>query len=232
MWKILSAKTRSDVYLVSLPTAHTMKVSFHESGQWQHSFLSNVAMQYVDTNAERHVDRWEQPRPFISGLRRGYRVSVPHTELRLKADDGNGQVRWIPDPGVGFWVNIHVVFQAPELAAAVAWKDSLLVGELRLHDGGKAIVVAQRVTPDPAHAVLLAQYRDMVLHNLRGQGFADTLADPVALMYGCDDDGTRTVTELALTPPPVGHTPICSARYRRLDGIGIQFRQPRAPSSG
>lgn len=93
-------------------------------------------------------------------------------------------------------------------------------------------MVAQRVKPEPAHAVLLAQYRDMVLQNLRDQGFADRFPDPVALMYGCDDDGTRTVTELALTPPPVGFTPICSARYRPLDGIGIQFRQPREPSPG
>ena len=208
-----------------------MKVSFHESGQWQHSYLSNGAMQYVDTYADRHVDRWEQPPPFVAGLRRGYRVSVPHTELRLKADDGDAQVRWIPDPGADFWVNIHVFFQAPEFAAAVVWNEGLLVGELRLHDGGKAIVVAQRVKPEPAHAVLLAQYRDMVLQNLRDQGFADRFPDPVALMYGCDDDGTRTVTELALTPP-VGFTPICSARYRPLDGIGIQFRQPREPSPG
>lgn len=231
--KIFSSRNSSDVYLVTIPTSGVMKVSFHESGVCQHSYLSDVAMQYVERNSERHVDRWSMPTPFAGGWRRAYNVTLPRSELREYElpESESVSIRWIEDPGRGYWVNIHIVIRDPEPQVYLTVDDAVRVGELRLNNGGVVVVFANRFKPTAEQAKAVARYRDMFLANEETRLRISGTENPVAGLYGYDDDGVRGVTEISMTAPPVGFTEICAGQYEPLETPAIRFHQRRAESS-
>jgi hypothetical protein len=231
--KIFSSRKNSDVYLVTIPTGGVMKVSFHESGVCQHSYLSGVAMQYFERNSERHVDRWPMPAPFAGGWRRAYYVTIPRTELREYdlLDSEAAAIRWIEDPGDGYWSNIHVLFRDPSSQVCLTVDDVLFVGELRLNNGGAVVVFANRFKPASEQAKVVARYRDMFVANEELRTRIGEAENPVAGLYGYDDEGVRGVTELSMTVPPIGFSEICTGTYEPIELLGIRFHGRRGESS-
>ncbi|MGV9364251.1 hypothetical protein [Amycolatopsis sp. NPDC003731] len=231
--KIFSSKSKSDVYLVTIPTGGVMKVSFHESGVCQHSYLSNVAMQYFERNSDRHVDKWSLLKPFAAGWCRAYYITIPRTELREYelSELGSAPVRWIEDPGRGYWVNVHIIFRDPGSQIYLSVDDAVRVGELRLNNGGAVAVFANRFKPTPEQAKIVAKYRDMFLANEELRSQIGESENPVAGLYGYDKEGVRGVTELSMTAPPVGFTEICTGQYDPLVAPGIRFHRRRNNSS-
>lgn len=216
VYRIWTAKNASDVYITALPTSGTLKVSLHESGEWQHSFLSQVAMNYVSTNAERHIEKWPPPKPLGGGWIRGYYITIPRTELRYGNEDVTG-VRWAEDPGYGYWVNIEVVLADAGVDTVLTWESGILLGSLRLRNGGGATVFARRYKPDAEAARRLGAYRDLVYR----QGTVADLAmmnTPVLSLFGYEPDGTRGVTEVSLGLPPAAVRIICTGEPLTLPG--------------
>lgn len=219
VYRIWTAKNHSDVYITALPTSGTLKVSLHESGEWQHSFLSQVAMKYVSTNAERHIEKWSPPKPFGGGWARGYYITIPRTELRYVNEDVT-DIRWAEDPGYGYWVNIEVVLARADVDTVLTWESGILLGTLRLQNGGGVTVVAKRYKPQAEAARRLGAYRDLFYQ----QGTVvdlTTINVPVLGLFGYEPDGTRGVTEVSLTLPPAEVRVICTGEPLRLPGAPI-----------
>jgi hypothetical protein len=209
--RIWTSKNSSDVYLTSVPVSGHQKVSLHESGEWKHSFLSEVAMKYVERNAERHIEQWTRPDPVVPGWVRAYSITIPRTELRYTTQDLSN-VRWVPDPGHGYWVRVEVVLMDESGAGfEVAWDDAFMLGKLNLNNGGGVVIVGQRFRPEKGVAQKLAAYRDMFIADEAFEMMKD--ADfPVVALYGQQKDGARTLTELAMSPPPPEVRVICTSR--------------------
>lgn len=152
-------------------------------------------------------------------------LTVPRTELRPDKLDIDPQVQWIEDPGLGYWLNIHIAFRDPGSNTSVTWNNAVQVGALEMHNGGLVMVVAERYRPTPEQGKVAARYRDFLLHN---HGVVERIADsanPVASLFGTDEDGIRGLTELSLTRPPVGATPICTGTYDPIQGIEVAFQE-------
>jgi hypothetical protein len=213
VWRIWTAKNRPDVYIASRSTAGTLKTSLHESGAWQHSLLSQVAMQYVERNAERHLDKWERPLAFGGGWRRGYYIIVPRTELRQTSEDVD-EVRFAEDPGPGYWVSIEIVLAEPGTETTLAFEAGMVLGSLRLSDGGGVAIVAIRHRPDPAAAQFVRRAREGILEAVaRGEESVrsvTSMESPVFSLFGIQSDGTHGVIEVSLTLPPPEVRVICT----------------------
>jgi hypothetical protein len=220
--RIWTAKNSSDIYLAGVPTAGTMKISLHESGHWQHSFLSNVAMEYVSTNVERHVDKWQRPNCFMPGWTRCYCITVPRTELRHIDIDG-ANVRWAEDPGHGYWVNLEVVLRDPGVTSALTWDEGILLGNLMLKNNGSVTVFARRYKPTPVDASKLARYRDFFLGNEEIRSQFEDMDTPVVGLFGYGEDGVRGVTELSMSEPPSEVRVICTG-MDFLEPLDINFK--------
>ncbi|MCE0764769.1 hypothetical protein LWC35_17910 [Pseudonocardia kujensis] len=232
VYRIWSSKNSSDFYLTAVPLGRTQKISLHESGQWSHSFLSEVAMQYVQRNADRHLERWERPNPAIPGFTRVYSITVPRTELRLTTQDLS-DVRWSPDPGHGYWVRVEVILMDSAGAGTeAAWDDAYILGKLRLHNGERVVVVSQRFKPAPEMAQRLGAYRDMFLANESVNDMASA-EFPVVGLHGHQDDGARTLIELAMSELPSAIRIICTGRPQASPAqMDVRFRNPAIYASG
>jgi len=228
IYRIWTQKNKPDLFLAGIPTAGVMKVSFHESGQWQHSFLSQVAMEYVSTNAERHVDKWQRPAPLTPGWTQCYCITVPRTELRYTNVDV-ADVRWAGDPGHGYWITLHIVLRDPEITSTLAWDDGLLLGNLLLANGGSATVLAQRFRPKQELAQKIAKYRDFLLGSEEIQSQMRGMDAPVVGLYGASEAGVRGVTELSMGIPPPEVRVICTG-MDFLDPLHIEITPLRRRS--
>jgi hypothetical protein len=190
-------------------------------------------MEYFERNSERHLDRWMMPDPFTDGWRRAYYITIPRGELReyeLSAPDCD-EIRWIEDPGRGYWLNIHIVFRDPDSLFYLTVDGAVRVGELRLNNGGTVAVFANRFKPTVDQVKLLARHRDMFLASEEFRARIGEADNPVAGLYGYDADGVRGVTELSMTVPPVGFSEICAGRFESNPMPGITFHRRRDGSA-
>lgn len=210
VYRIWTAKRSADVYIAAVPMAGTQKVSLHQTGNWQHSFLSQVAMKYVHRNSERHLEKWVRPKPITDGWTRGYCVTIPRTELRYYGSDGVGDVRWADDPGPGHWVSIEIMLAEANINSTLILDDAILLGSLALSSGGGVTLVARRYKPEPDAAQKLGAYREICLRDRELSDFQKAVQGPVVGLHGHQRDGTRGVTEVAMTLPPPSVRVICT----------------------
>ncbi len=109
-WRIWSKERTVDFYLAIRSVAGVQKISFHQSGSWAHSFISDEkAEPFVPKGASRHLHLWQRPPPFADRWHRAYTIIVPWTELRPSQEPEQGDVAFIPHPGVGYWVYVDIV---------------------------------------------------------------------------------------------------------------------------
>ncbi|WP_133794315.1 hypothetical protein [Actinokineospora alba] len=207
VYRIWTARNRSDVYIAKLPTSSMTKVSLHESGNWQYSFLSNVAMKVGSKNSERHIERWKKPEPFAEGWIRAFFITIPRTELRLVNVEA-ADVRWIEDPGAGYWVSIEIVLVDPGVLTTLSF-DGVLVGKLRLRNDGMAAVLATRHKPTKEEGLRIAGFRESFYTGpIPFQ--AESFTTPTVELFGSSNDGARCFTQISLTVPPAEVRTICT----------------------
>lgn len=232
IYRVWSAKNASDLYLTAIPLGKTQKISLHESGNWRHSFLSEVAMGYVQRNADRHIEQWRRPTPTIPGFTRAYSITIPRTELRFTTQDLT-DIRWAADPGHGYWVRIEVILMDPSGAGTtVTWDEAQILGRLQLENNHRALVLAQRFRPDKAAAQRIGAYRDLFLAGEMAEEMTRT-EFPVVGLHGHQDDGARTLTELAMSTPPREVRVICTGRPQQPPArVEMRWRNPHLRVSG
>ena len=166
-------------------------------------------MQYVSRNSERHLDKWKRPQPFADDWYRVYQVVVPRTELRCSTQKLDG-VRFAPDPGPGYWTAVELIMAGPNQQAHLTFEEAFSLGRIALVGSNWLAVMAHRFKPKPEQARVVAELRD---HALQDEYIRFMIADqenPILGLHGIADDGTRSVTEVALSVPPAEVRSICT----------------------
>jgi hypothetical protein len=208
--RIWTARHTPDVYLATRAVAGVQKVSLHASGRWQHSFVSDEkARPFLPAGASRHVDRWTRPPEFGPGWTRMYVVMVPGTELRRYKHREPGDVVFVPPPRPYHAVYFEVVSVAPGATTRLVVNNMILVASMALADGSEVKVFAHEVRLQSDFWRKLADYREEVVEAIRQNPRALAVENPMALLHGSQEDGTRFTLDLAIRPPTPGQAPIC-----------------------
>ena len=71
-----------DVYLGLRNIAGKIKISFHISGSWQFSLTSEHFKKDNLGRENRHIAIWEKPEGNYNKMTLGFRVAIPHIELK------------------------------------------------------------------------------------------------------------------------------------------------------
>ena len=88
-WTAWVSKNSPDAYLANRALGGEFKMSFHASGIYQTSFLSDkTAARWTGLESSRHLDRWERPPEFAPGWRHLFEVILPGSEMRTFREAG------------------------------------------------------------------------------------------------------------------------------------------------
>lgn len=112
-WKIWNRG--EDIYLCQRSMGSDVKISLHESGTFQTSFVnSGRAAARLGPDASRHLDRWTQPPEFAPGWTRLVEVVHPERELGRFIEEGIDRKPVVDlQVGHGYAVAVTVLVSRP-----------------------------------------------------------------------------------------------------------------------
>ncbi len=155
-WKLWTntGTGRDDLYLVCRPLGGKLKTSFHQSGQWQISFIPSFLKANVPAanslHANRHIERWNRPREIAPHITLAYRILVPAVAVNVPVKESWAKkIEWIESAPTDKATEIDVVITSPE-AVVSSWPGQRsmgtnLVKKLQMDCGDSVWVVAHTV---------------------------------------------------------------------------------------
>lgn len=215
VWEVGVRKKTRDAFLSIAGLTKHIKVSFHESGEWQFSMAWDTARHFVQRNSDRHMYKWSRPAPFAPGLTRGFYITVPRTEMR---DDGvlPEDVRKAPDPGSNYWVSIDLLFADGRTPVNLSYpRGCFELGTLKFYDDSELRLVARPQPPDANAGAHIREARESILAGIEDNTLPGPGPGPGGTTRGLfflpDASGTPGVIELAYTPMPREVLRICTS---------------------
>lgn len=184
--RIWTSKATNDWYAAVRVTAGIQKYSFHQSGNWSHSFLSEeIAEPYTEDG--RHIDLWRRPAPVDGGWVRALQVRVPTAGLRPLPGERVADVQFAdPAPGSGGWTFIEL-FEGPTGGSVnVSGAGARILGVMTRPTG---LVVAWSYHPDYERSITIE-------HDTDAPEMSATAR--VGLHGSIDNTGERFIIETAV----------------------------------
>jgi hypothetical protein len=192
VWRIWGSTNSDDVYVAPRSAASQFKISLHQSGQWQQSIASEVAMRYVENNQARHLEQWTRPEPIEGAITSASFILVPRTELR-EYDESLEGVVMAPDAGPNGWVHIEIRLVEAGRDVQLRSDNGLEeLGRIALPSGGMIWVVAMPTRPVKDIAIGMRVRRDAIVT-------AIVAGDEYVSQILLDDDSTLSTSALPCT---------------------------------
>jgi hypothetical protein len=144
-WRLWTVKNSRDVYVAQRQLGNQVKVSFHESGEFQTSFLNNqrsMDWQGVMPGGSRHLDKWEKPPEFAHGWTQLYEVIHPYAETRGFFDSTlQGQKHVSLPIGPQYALHVHIL-TARLPVAPLSFSSAAHIATLVVDDETRVVAMA------------------------------------------------------------------------------------------
>jgi hypothetical protein len=146
-WRAWTSKNFDDVYVAARSAAGYIKVSLHQSGSWQHGFISDeAALCHTDPGSSRHFSIWARPPEIAQGWTLAMKIVVPLTELQVREATETAKkpvvIIQAPDREQFNTVIVEVWLESPG-SPRLNLASSQLVARLRQAGGGNVWVVSR-----------------------------------------------------------------------------------------
>lgn len=148
VWRIWTKDTNNDVYAAAREVAGHIKVSLHESGWWQHGFVSDdEAKGFRLPQQRRQFAVWRRPAELVPGWTRAVQIVVPDASLQVRASRSTAKkpVLDISTAGAGDTTVVEFWLESPEPHQPLNLGGSRAIARLRQPDDTIVWVVARRL---------------------------------------------------------------------------------------
>ena len=202
IWRAWVPQGRSDIYIAARGLASSIKISLHESGQWQHSFTKEFYERKLSGKRgplrTRHRSTWQRPPEIGPGVTLAFRIIVPHSEVTANIHGTIGQrsIVWIPRPAEGSIIEFQVWLTKPR-TRVTNWpgyrsRSTQFIGKIALADGETVWVTAlEEPIPD------LVSREIGRIHD----SFKTDEPDIRAILFGNEQDGSRSYIDVDMSRP-------------------------------
>jgi hypothetical protein len=197
-WKIWTPSNKFDVYIASRDIGGALKLSLHESGQWHlaynEAFFDEKIPKHHRDDRGRFIDTWKRPEPIAPGLTLAVRVVTPWSAMSEVASVSN-KLTLIEPPIEGRAVAVGI-FVVESTVQVSGWpgKNGMgtnNVGSYDMPDGSKIWAVSWDIEcPD------FSQIPKAQANLFSGVSKSDISSDLRALIFGDNDDGSKTLYDL------------------------------------
>jgi hypothetical protein len=167
-WFVRTSRSK-DIYFASTQMSGCVKTSLHQSGEWQTSFVKEQTAFDLETLglASRHLDSWAPPAEFHEGMRLGFTLVIPWTQLLpWKESVRRPSCRLMMEERTA--LHVHLVLTRPTLyATTLSVPDSAVFAVMDLSDGQELILLSRKVEwPDTEEAGLQQQITETPVSTL------------------------------------------------------------------
>jgi hypothetical protein len=148
IWRIWTKDVTSDVYAAAREAAGHIKISLHESGWWQHGFVSgDKAKGFRLPGQRRQFAVWRRPAELVPGWTRAVQIVVPDASLQARASRSTAKkpVLDISTAGAGDTTVIEFWLESPEPHQPLSLDGSRAITRLRQPNDTIVWVVARRL---------------------------------------------------------------------------------------
>ena len=148
-WRVWTVKNANDVYAAARLVAGEIKISLHQSGSWQHGFISADKAKGLRLPGQpRHFTIWQRPEEIVPGWTRAVRILIPDAALQPRASYSTPKkpvTDLLATPGgdatiAEIWLESATNQTPPPL------KEAQLAGRLSQAGGGTVWIVGRRAT--------------------------------------------------------------------------------------
>ncbi len=155
VWRIWTKDRINDVYVAAREVAGHTKISLHESGSWQHGFVSDErAKGFRLPEQLRHFAIWQRPAELLPGWTRAMQIVIPDASLQARPSKSTATkpVVDILPVETGDTTVVEVWLESQEPHQPLNLSDSRIIARLRQPNGVIVWVVAHRLalTWDPS----------------------------------------------------------------------------------
>jgi hypothetical protein len=218
IWRLFTSRNKSDVYVSAWALTSVLKVSLHQSGDWQHAFTSTRGMQHVAPGQDRALSRWARPADFAPGITKAFEIMIPASEITkpqylewandYRPEYAGKEVVWVPPAPEGHATHFTILFTSAEVTAATlpGWPGRNSMG---------TSLIARAELPNSQTVWLVAveqEFPESVRQNVENykRGLAEAARQMEAIkpseipelrgfLYGQDTDGTHFYVDLSMT---------------------------------
>jgi hypothetical protein len=218
VFRVWANKGKLDVYAAIRTWKDLAKFSFHQSGRYifHLSSVEHPGAQWATRPdpANRRIDAWDRPAPFVPGWTHLISFMVPTVDVRPSPTSGwddHEKVRWIRRPERADTVTeFRVLIGEPHTPLVdVGPADYLL--DAGIVDGfvlanGRLVLITMHVTHlDATGQLLLANLRDELMTRARDDGFdLDPELGPRIADHNLQSDGRHALWDIAATTSAPG----------------------------
>jgi hypothetical protein len=193
-------KGKRDVYLTSKPLGQAIKLSLHESGQWQVAFLAEKRDELFDAGAappNRFLGKWQRTDAWKNPIVRAAVVNFPWS-CAFAGEAVRKRVAWLPVAPEKQMTEVSIFLIDGQLPLD-DWpgKDSMgtkLVGLMPMEHGGTVAIVHREIP-----MLKGGEPRQGVPRYFKGASEADLTDVNRMVTWGAADDGAIMFLECPLT---------------------------------
>lgn len=189
--------------------ASAWKVSLHQSGSWQHGFISSaLASQWMGPEKFRHIEVWKPAYELGYGVIRGLSIVIPDSELRQWSPIGSQRPErpgtvWVPAPGAGFAAMVEIILYSEPVELRTVFSEPVFdVAELLRASAGSVRVIARQLPWGQEEQLMVDSARREALRQAQRSATPARLESLAArlvrmTLIGQQSDGTRTLWDIA-----------------------------------
>jgi hypothetical protein len=221
VWRLWA--TKNDVYLFFREVSDEVKVSLHETGEWQLAITHDYVMRTDNpalVDGGRFFEKWNRPAERRPGVTIAMRLLIPSTAVNIPPgvqgeppdEQGNRrrETRLVAPPPSGWYTVVTVAFTNQQMTERWPGRSqgTKPIGQLRLPNGEQVWLVAHEtetipLTQDPAD--LEEQVRQTTAQIASGRNIhLASLPWPRIFLFGALEDGARVLVDVPVTVTRAG----------------------------
>ena len=201
-WKLVTPKSKSDIYLICRELGGAIKVSMHQTGSWHIGYTKEEGRKYFETeesfNQHKHIEIWPRPKQIAEGVILAFRIVTPFSSVTTRIEKNIKKIIWVPNCSEGLATEIDIII-TPNYEGLDNWpgKKSMgtkIIGSYQL-DNGETVWVVYWYIPMPN----LSSMNGNAFQYFKGQNKSELTSNNLkAIIFADENDGSRTLFDCAV----------------------------------
>lgn len=201
-WKLVTPKSKSDIYLSCRELRGAIKASMHQSGSWHLGYTKETGSKYFETEESfyenQYIEKWPRPKPISKGITLAFRIVTPFSAVITPVEKNQKKIIWISNCQEGQATEIDIIitskYEGLDNWPGEKGMGTKIIGSYNL-DNGETVWVVYWYIPMPN----LSSISGNTFQFFKGRNKSELKSNKLkAIIFADENDGARTLFDCAV----------------------------------